>query len=86
VDAPVERKLEGPPVEASASQSVAVCSGRCGGVGAQYVYAGAHSDSVPSFRVGRGRVGGVVRPQCVVVVVGSVVSKLRGCSAWRAVL
>jgi hypothetical protein len=68
VDAPVERKLEGPPIEASASRSVSVCSGPCRGFGAQDVYSGAHGDSFLSFRIGRGRVVGGGRPQCVVVV------------------
>jgi hypothetical protein len=62
VDAPVERKLEGPPIEASASRSVSVCSGPCRGFGAQDVYSGAHGDSFLSFRIGRGRVVGGGRP------------------------
>jgi hypothetical protein len=68
VDAPVERKLEGPPIEASASRSVFACSGPCRGFGAQDVYSGAHGDSFLSFRIGRGRVVSGGRRQCVVVV------------------
>jgi hypothetical protein len=68
VDAPVESKLEGPPVEASASRSVTGCSGRHGGVGAQNVYSGAHGDSFLSFRMGGGGAIGVVVPRCRVLM------------------
>jgi hypothetical protein len=55
MDAPVERELEGPPVEAPIYPSVAACSGPCGRAGAQNVYSGAHDDLCVASRGGRGR-------------------------------
>jgi hypothetical protein len=65
MDAPVEGQLEGPPVEAPASPSVAGHCGWCWKVGAQDVYSGAHGDAMLSFRIGRGRVVGGLWSQCV---------------------
>lgn len=65
MDAPVEGKLEGAPVEASASRSVAGYGGRRGRAGAQDVYSGAHGDATRCIRIGRQwRVGGLWS-QCV---------------------
>lgn len=65
MDAPVERKLEGPPVEASVSGSVAGRSGQRERDGAQDVYSGAHGDSMLCVRIGRGRGDGGWWSQCV---------------------
>jgi len=67
MDAPVEGKLEGAPVEASACRSVAGYGVRRGEgrAGAQDVYSGAHGDTTRCIRIGRQwRVGGLWS-QCV---------------------
>ena len=69
VDAPVERKLQRPPVKAPAGVSVSAGGGRRWGGGVQNVLLGAHGDGGPSSRVGGGRGVCDVWPQCLLVVV-----------------
>jgi hypothetical protein len=68
VDAPVERKLEGLPVEASARVSAFACSRRFIDDGAQDLDAGAHGNKGPPRLVRGGKGVCVVWPQCLDVV------------------
>ena len=68
VDAPVERELEGLPVEASARASVFACSSWLRVGSAQDLDAGAHSGNGPPGLVRGGKGGCVVWPQCLDVV------------------
>jgi hypothetical protein len=68
VNAPVERELEGLPVEASARASVFTCSRWPMDGGAQDLDAGAHGDKGPPRLVRGGKGVCVVWPQCLDVV------------------